>query len=147
MTPTSPDPTRSALMAKVRQRGTAPEQVVAALLRELGVGYRRNARLLKGAPDFSNRRRKWAIFVHGCFWHHHTGCPRATVPKTNETFWRKKFADNRLRDAGAIRGLRNLGFRVVLIWECETRTKPRLRRRISKVFEASGIGVTQSIDH
>jgi DNA mismatch endonuclease (patch repair protein) len=129
-----PDPLRSALMARVRQRGTAPELVVAAVLRKLGFAYRRNVRALAGSPDFSNRKRQWAIYVQGCFWHHHTGCLRATVPKANEAFWRDKFTTNRRRDAKAIRTLRRERFRVVVVWECETREVERLAARLAKAL-------------
>lgn len=121
MRPPKPeDPRRSGLMSRVRQRGTEAELAVAAALRKLGMGYRLNVTSLPGSPDFANRRMGWAIFVHGCFWHQHTGCKRATIPKTNQDFWRDKFSTNRIRDARAIRELRNLGFRVSLIWECQT---------------------------
>jgi DNA mismatch endonuclease, patch repair protein len=129
-----PDPKRSALMARVRQRGTAPELVVASVLRDLGLAYRLNARALAGSPDFSNQRRRWAVYVHGCFWHRHTGCGHATMPKANAAFWRDKFAANRRRDAKAIRSLRREGFRVVLVWECETRETERLRARLAKAL-------------
>ncbi len=77
MRPPKPrDPKRSALMARVRQRGTAAELMVGATLRASKTRYRLNVRSLRGSPDFSNRKRKWAIFVHGCFWHHHTACRR-----------------------------------------------------------------------
>jgi DNA mismatch endonuclease, patch repair protein len=107
-------------MSRVRQHGTEAELTVAAMLRQLGIYYRLNVTSLPGSPDFANRKMKWAIFVNGCFWHQHTGCKRATVPKTNKDFWRGKFSTNRLRDARAIRELRRLGFRVSLIWECQT---------------------------
>src|SRR5215469_18335167 len=134
MRPPKPaDPRRSALMSRVRQRGTEAELAVAAALRQLGVSYRLNVTSLPGSPDFANRKMKWAIFVHGCFWHRHTGCKRATVPKTNEDFWRDKFSTNRLRDAHAIRELRRLGFRVSLIWECQTENPDWLATRLTPV--------------
>lgn len=142
-----PDPKRSALMARVRQRGTAPELAIASLLRSLGFSYRRNVQGLAGSPDFSNRRRKWAIYVHGCFWHHHTGCKRATVPKANEAFWRDKFATNRRRDAKVIRSLRREGFRVVIVWECETLELPLLTRRLSKIFKSRRVNMREPIKH
>ena len=129
-----PDPQRSALMARVRQRGTSPELVVAAVLRKLGFAYRLNVRALAGSPDFANRKRGWAIFVQGCFWHHHTGCMRATVPKANEAFWRDKFTTNRRRDAKSIRALRREKFRVVVVWECETRKVEQLTARLAKAL-------------
>src|ERR1700674_5066845 len=117
--PRPSDPRRSALMARVRQRGTAAELVVASALRSLGASYRLNVRTLPGSPDFANRTRRWAVFVHGCFWHRHAGCVRATVPKTNKKFWQTKFAANRVRDRRAIRMLRRSGYRVIVVWECE----------------------------
>jgi DNA mismatch endonuclease Vsr len=148
MRPPKPaDTKRSELMARVRQRGTAAELEVAALLRELGHNYRLNVRSLPGSPDFANRTRKWAIFVQGCFWHQHTGCVRATIPKTNETFWCAKFEANRRRDARAIRSLRREGFRVVTIWECQTERLGPLRARLSKVLEPRSVNMRQTIDH
>lgn len=105
-------------MARIRQSGTKPELMVARALRELGIGYRKNARDLPGSPDFVNRGRRWAIFVNGCYWHHHR-CRRGTVPKRNRDFWVAKFVTNRRRDARSIRELRRRGFDVLLIWECE----------------------------
>lgn len=135
--PKPEDPRRSALFARVRQKGTSAELAVAAALRELGVAYRLNVKSLPGSPDFANRKRKWAVFVHGCYWHHHTGCKRATVPKTNEAFWRGKFADNRARDARAILALRRVGFRVAVVWECEALGSGEgLRRRLKAVVDA-----------
>ncbi|MGD0563607.1 MAG: very short patch repair endonuclease [Roseiarcus sp.] len=142
MRPPKPDdPRRSALMARVRQKGTAPEIAVAAALRSLGRSYRLNVRALAGAPDFANRRRKWAIFVHGCFWHRHTGCKCATIPKTNEAFWLSKFKANRARDAKAVRAMRRAGFRVAIIWECETADRDALFARLSKIFESRSVNV------
>ena len=135
--PKPTDPQRSALFSRVRQRGTRPELAVAAALRKLGAAYRLNVRRLPGSPDFANRRRKWAVFVHGCYWHHHTGCRRATVPKANEAFWRAKFRDNRARDAKAIRTLRSQGFRVSIIWECDVTDEAGLIAKLSKLVEGS----------
>lgn len=125
--PIPQSPERAALLARVKQKKTKPEETVARLLRDLGLAYRRNVRALSGSPDFANRSKGWAIFVNGCFWHHHTGCRRATVPKNNRAFWTEKFAANRRRDAAKIRALRALGLRVLVIWECEVETcGPRL---------------------
>jgi DNA mismatch endonuclease, patch repair protein len=145
--PRPQDPRRSALMARVRQRGTAPELAIAETLRALGAAYRLNVKSLPGAPDFANKKRRWAIFVHGCFWHHHTGCKRATVPKTNDGFWKEKFRANRARDAASIRSLRNAGFRVAVVWECETHQAKRLEARLSKVLEPRRVDVAEAVDH
>ena len=111
-------------MKRVRRTRTAPEQVVAGALRELGLGYRRNVATLPGSPDFANRRKAWAIFVMGCYWHGHRGCAAATLPTRNREFWAEKFITNRRRDARKIRALRALGFRVLVVWECTTRSGP-----------------------
>lgn len=129
------DAFRSSLMARVRQRGTKPETAVASILRALGRGYRKTVRKLPGSPDFANRRHGWVVFVNGCYWHHHHNCRKATVPSRNQEFWRDKFATNRKRDARTIRSLREDGFRVLLVWECETRQPERLTARMLRFFE------------
>jgi len=134
-------------MARVRQRGTAAEIAVGSALRSMGIAYRLNVRSLPGSPDFANKTKKWAVFVHGCFWHHHTGCVRATVPKTNESFWRDKFDTNRRRDARAVRELRKRGFRVAVVWECRAGEIDVLRAKLSKVLEASRIVVAEAMNH
>lgn len=131
-----PDPKTSARMARIRQKGTKIETVVATVLRDLGAHYRKNVKKLPGSPDFANRSKHWAVFVNGCFWHHHTGCPRATVPKSNRKFWIAKFRDNRRRDRRCIARLRREGYRVVLIWECQ---EDRIRERLAKIFESRGV--------
>jgi DNA mismatch endonuclease (patch repair protein) len=131
--PTTPDAARSALMGRVRQRGTKPEIEVAVTLRALGARYRLNVRSLPGSPDFANKSNKWAVFVHGCFWHRHRGCHRATTPTNNRDFWLDKFAANRRRDARSIRALRAMGYRVAIIWECRATSSAE---RLSKILEA-----------
>jgi len=131
-----PDPATSARMAGIRQKGTKIETMVAIALHELCLRYRKNVKQLSGSPDFANRSRRWAIFVNGCFWHHHTGCRKATVPKSNTKFWMAKFRDNQRRDARAINRLRREGYRVVIIWECQA---DRIRAKLSKILEARSI--------
>jgi DNA mismatch endonuclease (patch repair protein) len=122
-------------MAGIRQHGTSAEELVRALLAKLGHAFRTKNRDLPGSPDVANRTRRWAVFVHGCFWHSHAGCPRATVPKRNRAFWEEKFEQNRARDARMIAALRKLGYLVVILWECEIETRAsvverRLARRL-----------------
>jgi DNA mismatch endonuclease Vsr len=106
-------------MAAVRQYGTAPEQIVRKAVRELGMSYRCGVRSLPGSPDIANARRRFAVFVHGCFWHRHPGCKKATMPKSNVAFWRKKFRDNIRRDARNIAALEKMGYQVAIVWECD----------------------------
>jgi DNA mismatch endonuclease (patch repair protein) len=127
------DPVRSALMKRIRRVRTSPEERVCALLRELGIRYRRAPRSLPGTPDFANKKGRWAIFVNGCFWHHHASCYRATVPTRNRSFWEAKFADNKRRDKAKIVALKALGFTVLVVWECETTKELMLRRKLLSV--------------
>jgi DNA mismatch endonuclease (patch repair protein) len=135
---------RSALMGRVRQRSTKAELAVGATLRALGHAYRKNVRVLAGSPDFANRRWNWAIFVNGCFWHRLTGCKRATTPTANRAFWLDKFAANRARDARNVRALRAAGFKVVIVWECESGDAAA---RLSDVLKPRGPDVRNAIDH
>jgi DNA mismatch endonuclease (patch repair protein) len=123
------DPVRSELMKRVRRSRSDIEESVGRLLRELGIAYRRNVRSLPGSPDFANKRRKWAIFVNGCFWHAHRNCRLGTQPSRNAEFWSSKFADNRKRDSQKIRALRSQGFKVLVIWQCQI-GHPKLSWRI-----------------
>src|SRR5262245_36742868 len=98
-------------MARVRHSGTAPELAVRRLLRRLRIRFTTSNRDLPGSPDIANRRDKWALFIHGCFWHRHEGCSQTTTPRTNKLFWLQKFRDNRLRDTRKGSQLRRLGFK------------------------------------
>ena len=130
------DPKRRALMQRVRRTGTPAEEQVAALCRKLGLAYRRNVRSLPGSPDLANKSHRWAIFVNGCFWHHHTRCAKATIPKRNRAFWTAKPKGNRRRDAKKIRQLRAAGYRVLLLWECKIDNEVQALRRLSYLSEA-----------
>ncbi|MBR1197788.1 DNA mismatch endonuclease Vsr [Bradyrhizobium sp. AUGA SZCCT0158] len=132
----SPDPRTSARMARIRQKGTKIETIVAAALRDVGAYYRKNVKTLPGSPDFANRSKRWAIFVNGCFWHHHQGCSRATVPKSNRKFWTAKFRDNQRRDARCAMRLRREGYRVIIIWECQ---QDQIRDKLAKVLEPRSV--------
>lgn len=127
------DARHSQRMAAVRQRGTLPEQLVRDVARELGLAYRTANRDLAGSPDLANRSKKWAVFVHGCYWHRHNRCPKATMPKTNRGFWSAKFARNVERDNLASRALRKRGFDVIVVWECEARNPEIVRERLSRI--------------
>lgn len=118
-------------MRRQRQRDTGPELIVRRILRELGRGYRLHRRDLPGSPDISNAASRWAIFVHGCYWHQHPGCSRATIPTANRDWWVAKFARNQERDQRKIEALEAERYRVLVVWECETRDVPRLRERLS----------------
>ena len=117
-------------MGRVRQSGTTPELRVRRACSELGMRYRTRNRDLPGSPDLANRSRRWAIFVHGCYWHRHEGCSRATTPKSNREFWLAKFTRNCERDRTAYADLEAAGFAVLVIWECETESAQDLYRTL-----------------
>lgn len=118
------DPDTSRRLSKIRQRNTSAEILVRQLLHRLGFRFRVGGRGLPGSPDVTNRSRRWAVFVHGCYWHAHAGCRRATVPKRNRDFWLAKFAANRARDRRALTALRRAGWVALVVWECEIEEKP-----------------------
>lgn len=135
------DEATSQRMAGIRQKDTKPELIVRRILTELGLRYRLTNRDLPGSPDIANRSRRWAIFVHGCYWHRH-GCRHTTTPKRNTAFWEAKFRRNVERDRHAQEQMRRLGYEALTIWECETRGTANLaRERLSSwasrtVFES-----------
>ena len=121
---------RSDIMRAVRATDTGPERLVRALLRRFAPGYRLHRADLPGKPDIAYLGLRRAIFVHGCFWHGHD-CPRgAREPKTNVIYWRAKIARNRSRDADHERALDARGWRVLTIWECETKDRAALEARL-----------------
>lgn len=106
-------------MSRVRGKDTAPEMTVRRLVFSLGYRYRLHDKRLPGTPDLVFAGRKKIIFVHGCFWHRHDGCPLARIPKSNTAFWAQKLEANSERDARNLAALRELGWRVLVVWECD----------------------------
>jgi DNA mismatch endonuclease (patch repair protein) len=125
---------RSEIMSHVRNRRTSPENEVAILLRKLRLRFIRNDRSLVGEPDFVIREARTVVFVHGCFWHNHTNCSRAKLPKTNGAFWKRKIEENRKRDIRIARALRKDGWRVITVWQCKLRKADRVLRRLARVL-------------
>lgn len=115
-------------MAKIRRADTKPERVVRSLLHAAGYRFRLQWKAAPGRPDVAFPGRRRIIFVHGCFWHRHEGCPRASTPSTRADFWREKFARNRARDARDLAKAEAEGWSVLVIWECETKSADLLER-------------------
>ena len=114
--------TRSYNMSRIKGKNTKPEMLVRKFLHAHGYRYRLHDKKLPGKPDIVLPKYKTVIFVHGCFWHGH-GCPRGhRTPETRRLYWEEKIARNRNRDARQLRELQNLGYEVLIIWECELRT-------------------------
>lgn len=110
---------RSKTMSRVRGTDTKPEWILRCGLHRLGFRYRLGNRKLPGRPDLVFPKYGAAVFVHGCYWHRHPGCKDATMPKSNVSFWAKKFAENTARDRKVERELKARGWRVLVVWECE----------------------------
>jgi DNA mismatch endonuclease, patch repair protein len=125
---------RSKIMSSVRQRNTGPERLVRSLLHSLGMRFRLHRRDLPGSPDIVLPRHRIAIFVHGCFWHQHRGCPKARKPSSNNDYWDRKLADNIARDRKKSAELRKLGWKVITIWQCETRNADSIIEKLTDLI-------------
>mgnify|MGYP003602984324 CR=1 FL=1 len=126
---------RSRLMSRIRGKDTKPEMLVRRLAWSLGVRYRLHRRDLPGCPDMVFATRRKVIFIHGCFWHRHEGCHANRIPKSHVEFWTDKLEKNRLRDMDNQAKLREMGWDVLVVWECETKDQDALRARIKSFLE------------
>lgn len=132
-------------MSRIRSRDTSPEMIVRRLVHGMGYRYRLHVASLPGKPDIVLPRLKSIIEVRGCFWHQHSGCIDSHVPKSRVQYWGPKLERNMLRDRENGRELRKLGWRVCVIWECETKAAARLSRRLARFLEPkSGSDRTKS---
>ena len=123
---------RSRLMSRIRGKDTKPELVVRCLLHAMGYRFRLHRSDLPGRPDIVLPRHGVCIFVHGCFWHLHSKCKDARIPKTRTAWWRKKLEGNATRDKHRAAALCQLGWRVVTIWECQTQNLDLLNSQLQK---------------
>lgn len=126
---------RSWLMSRVKGRDTTPEMRVRRAAHAIGLRFRLHRKDLPGTPDLIFPKHRIAIFVHGCFWHRHEGCRKASIPKSRPDFWQRKFDSNTARDTLAVQRLEAMGWQVAIIWECETKDHATLTSRLSATFE------------
>ena len=131
---------RSEIMARVRSANTAPEIRVRKLLHAFGYRFRLHRKDLPGSPDIVFPGRKSVIFVHGCFWHRHEGCAKASRSSTRVDFWDAKFAENVARDKRNIEALKTLGWRILVIWECEAGNEEILIKKLKDFLEMETAG-------
>jgi DNA mismatch endonuclease (patch repair protein) len=122
---------RSANMAAVKSKNTAPEIIARRAAHRLGLRFRVHGGGLPGRPDMVLPKHRTVVFVNGCFWHGHEGCSRSRLPRSNVAFWTEKISRNRLRDSRSRTSLEEMGWRVVILWECEIRTLEAASARIS----------------
>lgn len=125
---------RSQMMASIKGRDTKPERVMRSALHRIGFRYRLHAQRLPGKPDIVLTKYKAAIFVNGCFWHRHPYCKYAYVPKSHRSFWRRKFLENTNHDQAVHRQLEKLGWRVFVVWECQTTRAAVMAERIGRTI-------------
>lgn len=116
---------RSEIMSHVTEKETKPEIMVRKYLFARGLRYRKNVKQLPGTPDIVFPKYKTAVFVNGCFWHGHKECKYSHLPSTNLEYWEKKIADNLERDERKTRELEKLGYRVLIVWQCQL--KPNIK--------------------
>lgn len=129
--------TRSRMMAGIQGKNTKPELLVRKYLHGRGLRFRLHAKKLPGKPDLVFPKHKVVVFVHGCFWHRHSGCKYATTPSSRKSFWTNKLSENVDRDSYQIAALGELGWRVFVVWECELRNNmTRLEALYSEITEA-----------
>lgn len=118
MTDTLTPEHRSLLMSRVKGKNTKPEKKVRSLLHSMGYRFRLHRKELPGSPDLILPKYNIAIFVHGCFWHHHLNCKKATLPKQNRDYWEQKMNQNIERDLRKQKELEYLGWKVITLWQC-----------------------------
>lgn len=123
---------RSWNMSRIKSKDTKPELIVRSLLHRMGYRFRLHRKDLPGKPDIVLPKYKTVVFVHGCFWHRHPNCKYAYTPKSRQEFWKKKFRDNVKRYRAIAKELRNSGWKVLVVWECQLRDLHRLEKMIEK---------------
>jgi len=125
---------RSWNMSRISAKNTKPELAVRSLLHRMGYRFRLHRKDLPGRPDLVLPKYGTVVFVHGCFWHGHKGCPRANIPKSSRSYWIDKLAKNAARDKRNQRKLRKEGWRVLTVWECRTKDLRRLEARFRRTL-------------
>ena len=127
---------RSRNMSRIKGKNTKPEKYIRRLLYHAGFRYRINFRLLPGTPDLYLGKYKTTLFINGCFWHRHTDCRYATMPKSNTEFWENKFRRNVARDKKVYENLKEEGYKVIVIWECTINQMMKDSAFEEKIMEA-----------
>jgi DNA mismatch endonuclease (patch repair protein) len=131
-----PPERRSEIMSRIRGKNTTPELIVRKLVYSMGYRYRLHYAKLPGKPDLVFPGRKKVIFVHGCFWHGHEGCKKATIPKTRVEYWKPKLEENKKRDREKQIELEDMGWDFLTIWQCELKDIEGLKKKIQSFLTA-----------
>ncbi len=120
-------------MSRVRSRDTKPEKIIRSALFAMGFRFRLCQKNLPGKPDIVLKKYKTVIFVHGCFWHGHENCKKSRLPKSNTQFWKDKIERNKQRFENVSRHLKKQGWKIIVIWECETKKREKLLSLLSHI--------------
>lgn len=126
---------RSYVMSRVGSKNTKPELLVRSFLHRVGFRFRIHGRKLPGNPDLVLPKHHTVVFVHGCFWHRHKDCRRATMPASRVEFWKDKFDKNVARDRKNLALLKETGWRAIVLWECEIANVKGREERLAKLAE------------
>ena len=122
-------------MSRIKGQDTGPERAVRRLLTDMGFRYRLQYSKVPGRPDIAFPGKRKVIWVNGCFWHQHPGCPNATMPKSRQEFWLPKLEGNRRRDLKVQAQVQELGWSYHVVWECELRDQSSLVERLSRFLD------------
>jgi DNA mismatch endonuclease (patch repair protein) len=129
---------RSWIMSRVKNKDTKPEIIIRSIVHRLGYRFRKNNLNLPGRPDIVLTRHRKVIFVHGCFWHGHGQCKRASRPTTNKMFWNTKLDANIARDKSNIKILKALGWKSLIVWECQIKNQGKLLSKLESFLKHKG---------
>lgn len=125
---------RTLCMSRIRSKNTKPELIVRKALSKIGIRYRLHNSKLPGKPDIIIPKNKTIVFINGCFWHQHKNCKKQAVPKSNKDYWDKKLKRNMEKQKRDIKALKAIGWKVHIIWECQTADEKKLTAKITKIL-------------
>jgi len=125
---------RSIIMSRIHGYDTTPELIVRSIVHRMGYRFRVHQDKLPGNPDIVLHKLKKVIFIHGCFWHGHKNCPRSKRPTSNIPFWTNKLDNNLQRDKKKLRELKSLGWKYLIIWQCQIKNNEHLKIKIRRFF-------------
>lgn len=126
--------TRSYNMSRIKSKDTKPEIIVRSYLFSKGLRFRKNDKRYPGSPDIVLPKYNTMVFVHGCFWHLHDGCKYAIMPKSNVDYWKKKLYKNKERDEQNQKELKEMGWNVIIIWECQLK-KDKQKQTLEELYD------------
>lgn len=136
MTDTFTKKKRSWIMSRIKSEDTKPEIKVRSFLHQLGFRFSLRSSKLPGKPDIILKKYNTVVFVHGCFWHLCPNCKSGRLPKSNLSYWQEKLTNNKIRDQKNIKALLKLGWKVIVVWECQTKNEKDLVKSLKTILKA-----------